>query len=323
MSRGKEKAPVTSERSLAGEIGNRGGGFLGLYERLDRYSVAHERALKMRDYIKDAHGLELEFERLSSCGEYLLFKWFYSIDSVKLAAMHSCKLHILCPLCAIRRGSKLLEAYSAKFAQLRVQYPDLIPVFFTLTVKDGADLAERDKHLVRSFKTLRERARQALNGRCTPNEFNKAAGAVWSREVKLGANSGLWHPHLHGVALCTEAFDNESLSRQWKEITGDSFIVESHPVYGDPIEAFLEVFKYAVKFGEMPLDENLQAYEILRKKRLVDSAGVFRGVDVPEALEDDLTNLDDLPYSEFLFRFFRGDGYKLMNNHWEKNHAAA
>lgn len=313
MPKAKEKAPVNSEASLAAEIGNRGG-IQELPERLDRYSVAHRRAVLMRDYLQDAYGLEKEYQRLSSCGEYLLFRWFYTLDSIKLAAMHSCKLHLLCPLCAIRRGAKLLEAYGAKYGQLLIQHPNLHPVFFTLTVKDGPDLKERDSHLVKSFKTIRERARYALSGRCAFNEFNKVAGAVWSREFKLGKNSGLWHPHLHGFALCTSPIEQSLLSEQWKEITGDSFIVETHVVYGDPIGAFLEVFKYAVKMGEMDLGDNLHAYEILKGKRLVDSCGIFRGVDVPESLEDDLTNLDDLPYSEMLYRFLGDSGYVLTHN---------
>lgn len=313
MPRAKEKAPVNSDTSLAAEFGNRGG-IQGLPERLDRYSVAHQRALQMRNYIEDAEGLEREFQRLSTCGEYLLFRWFYTLDTVKLAAMHSCKLHLLCPLCAIRRGAKLLEAYGTKYGQLILQYPNLVPVFFTLTVKDGPSLVERDSHLVKSWKTYRERARYALAGRCAFNQVNRIAGAVWSREFKIGKNSGQWHPHLHGFALCTEPLDSAALSREWRDITGDSYIVESHPVYGDPIDAFLEVFKYAVKMGDMDLRDNLHAYETLKGKRLVDSCGIFRGVDVPEALEDDLTNLDDLPYSEMLFRFVAAQGYVLEHN---------
>lgn len=320
MPRAKEKAPVNSDTSLAAEFGNRGG-IQGLPKRLDRYSVAHQRALLMRDYLEDAEGLEKEFQKLSSCGEYLLFRWFYTLDSVKLAAMHSCKLHLLCPLCAIRRGAKLLEAYGAKYAQLILQHQNLVPVFFTLTVKDGANLKERDSHLVKSWKTYRERGRYALAGRCAFNQTNRIAGAVWSREFKIGKNSGLWHPHLHGFALCTSDLDMARLSEEWREITGDSFIVECHPVYGDPIEAFLEVFKYAVKMGDMDLRDNLTAYEILKGKRLVDSCGIFRGVEVPEALEDDLTGLDDLPYSEMLFRFVAAQGYVLESNRHQKEAA--
>lgn len=311
--KGQRKTPETDVSSLAAEIGNRGG-IQGLPERLERYSVAHARALKMRDYIRDADGLEREYQRLSTCGEYLLFRWFYSLDAVRLAAMHSCKMHLLCPLCAIRRGSKLLSAYIAKFAQLRLDHPSLIPVFFTLTVKDGADLRERHKHLVKSWKTYRERARHSLTGRCDFNQVSRFAGAVWSYETKVGKGSGLWHPHLHGIALSSVIPDVERMREEWRDITGDSFVLDARPIYGDPVEAFLEIFKYAVKMSDLELRENLEAYETLRGKRLVDSSGIFRGVEVPEAQEDDLSDLEGLPYSEMLYRFLGASGYVLAHH---------
>lgn len=306
---GQENAPET-ESSLAAEIGNRGG-IQGLPQRLERYSVAHARSLKMRDYLQDAHGLEREYQRLSTCGEYLLFRWFYSLDAVRLAALHSCKMHLLCPLCAIRRGSKLLTSYMGKFGQLLTDYPNLTPVFFTLTIKDGPDLKERHKHLVKSWKTYRSRARDALRGKCAFNQVNKFAGAVWSIETKIGENSGVWHPHLHGIAMCTDIPVVERMREEWKDITGDSFVLHARPIYDDPVEAFLEIFKYAVKLSDLELRENLEAYETLRGKRLVDSFGVFRGVEVPEALEDDLSDLEGLPYSEMLFRYLGASGYVL------------
>ena len=46
-----------------------------------------------------------------SCGDYLLFRHFFTVDKVKLHAAQFCKAHLLCPLCAIRRGAKALAAY--------------------------------------------------------------------------------------------------------------------------------------------------------------------------------------------------------------------
>ena len=41
------------------------------------------------------------------------------------------------------------------------------------------------------------------------------------------------------------------LSREWHEITGDSFIVDVRPIsQDDPVSGFIEVFKYAVKFSD-------------------------------------------------------------------------
>jgi plasmid rolling circle replication initiator protein Rep len=70
-------------------------------------------------------------------------------------------------------------------------------------------------------------------------------GAVWSYEVKRGQNSGEWHPHLHMIALAEQQPSQERLSREWHQITGDSFVVDVRPIVGDPAEGFLEVFKYA------------------------------------------------------------------------------
>lgn len=49
-----------------------------------------------------------------------------------------------------------------------------------------------------------------------------------------------------------------------------------------PVNSFLEVFKYALKFTDLPLDDNWQGFKTLSHKRLIFSFGLFRGVDVPE-----------------------------------------
>ena len=72
----------------------------------------------------------------------------------------------------------------------------------------------------------------------------------------------------------------------------------------------MEVFKYAVKFSDLPLDDNWQGYQTLAGKRLIASFGVFRGVDVPEELTDE--GLDDLPYVELMYRFVYGVGYSFV-----------
>jgi hypothetical protein len=43
---------------------------------------------------------------------------------------------------------------------------------------------------------------------------------------------------------------------------------------------------------------------VLKGKRLLGSAGCFRGVEVPDELNDEL--LDDLPYVDLFYRFLRG-----------------
>jgi Replication protein len=285
--------------------------------RLDRYSKAHHRALAMSDYamkMADASTSPTSGAtyskmalKLRNCGNYLLFRDYYTVGKVRLHAASFCKKHLLCPFCAIRRGAKMVKAYMQKLAVIKAENPDLKAYLVTLTVKDGPDLSERFNHLYRSIQKLhkaRGRERQY-------NESCKAAGAVWSYEFKRGKNSGDWHPHVHAVWLCNEAPDAVQLSAEWKRITGDSFIVDVTPFHDqdDVINGFLEVFKYAVKFSDLPLADNWHGFEKLAGKRLIASFGVFRGVDIPDDLTDE--PLDDLPYVDMLYKFIFGAGYSL------------
>ena len=98
-------------------------------------------------------------------------------------------------------------------------------------------------------------------------------------------------------------------SREWEALTGDSFIVDVRPMYGE-IDGFLETFKYALKFSDLELSDNLHAYKTLKGKRLINSFGALRGVEVPEELTDDDLD-DDLPYMLMLYTYRKGSGYNF------------
>ena len=284
----------------------------GLPARLTRYSKAHHRALDMSHYARWLGDVKIA-NKLTRCGEYLVFRDYYTVGKVRLHAADFCKKHLLCPLCAIRRGAKMVQAYLAKLAIIKAENPALRAYLVTLTVKDGDDLAERFQHLQNGVKRLHKMRHRGLFGGDL-GEASKAAGAVWSYEFKRGQNSGKWHPHVHAVWLCEEAPDAFLLSSQWKNITGDSHIVDVTPFHNqdDVINGFLEVFKYAVKFSDLPLADNWHGFEVLGGRRLIGSFGVFYGVEIPEDLTD--VPLDDLPYFEQFYRFYTGSGYSFVGS---------
>jgi hypothetical protein len=283
---------------------------LALPQRLERYSIAHHRALHMADYARMKKKGKLA-DKLQSCGHWLLFRDYYTIGKVKLHQAMFCDKHLLCPLCAIRRGARYLRAYLDRLKVVQAQQPTLKAFLVTVTVKDGEQLKERFYHLRHAMQRMTQARRDYLKA---PNsrrhvEFAKAVGGVHSIEAKRGKNSGLWHPHAHMVWLCHEKPDQAKLSQEWHEWTGDSFIVDVTEFHdqADIVSGFLEVFKYALKFSELPLEDNWQAFEDLSTKRLVDSFGCLRGVEVPETLDE---VHDDLPYIEMLYEYSRS-GYQL------------
>jgi hypothetical protein len=277
-------------------------GIEALPGRLNRYGKAKTGALDVADYMAGVPGHQATAKRVKTCGDYLVFRHYYTVDQVRLHGAMLCCKHLLCPLCAIRRGSKALKSYLDRWEVIRAEKTALRPFLVTLTVKDGPDLAERFKHL---FKSQHELWKRKHRGR--GSSLDGVTGAVWSYEVKRGNGSGVWHPHLHMIALAEHQPDQEALSREWHNITGDSFIVDVRPIsQDDPVSGFMEVFKYAVKFSDQPPEDTVHAWATLRGKRLLGSSGDFRGVVVPDDLLDDPEGLDDLPFAVLFYRFLQG-----------------
>ncbi len=282
-------------------------GIGALPKRVDRYGKAKQGALDVVDYMETMPEHQTTARRVKTCGDYLVFRHYFTIDRVRLHGASLCGKHLLCCLCAIRRGAKYLKAYLVRFQVLQERNPNLKAYLVTLTVKDGPDLAERFNHLVKGQRELWKR-KQRGRGSC----LDGVAGAVWSYEVKRGQGSGVWHPHLHMIALAECQPDQAQLATEWLNITGDSFVVDVRPIdQEDPATGFVEVFKYAVKFSEQEPADTVHAWATLASKRLIGSAGLFRGVEVPESLLDDLEGLEDLPYVTLFYRYLRGAGYSL------------
>lgn len=282
-------------------------------ERVARLGDAKKRSRQMGMHIlRASEGVSpFEGEILTSlgsevlgCANYLVFHNYFTVDQVRLAKITTCKKHLVCPVCARIRAAKQVQRYVERLEIIQEAKPGLRLGLLTLTVKNGDDLQERFQHLVDSWKIYQRKRRQYFIKDRGFNELCKVSGAVFSYEVTNKGNG--WHPHLHAVVCLDEWIDQEQLSEEWKRITGDSFVVDIRSIKGDPVEGFLEVFKYALKFSELSLENNLEAYKVLRGRRLQGSFGDFHGVQVPEQMTDDL--LEDLPYLELLYRFAPGRG---------------
>ncbi|HFC8521157.1 protein rep [Neisseria lactamica] len=313
---GQEKSPVSE--FLAGH--ETGLGFESLQSRLQRYGAGKTRALDMAKYITEFYGIKQKSvgrpsenqklaAKLSNCADFLIFKRYLTVDEVRLHAANFCKKHLLCPFCAMRRGTKYLQAYKQRLDVVLHENPKLRAFMVTLTVKDGESLSERFAHLRAALKKYTQQRRDALKGQRAV-EYAKAFGGVHSIEIKRGKNSGLWHPHVHMIWLCEEVPNASQLSKEWLALTGDSYIVDVREFYGESVvDGFLEVFKYALKFSDMRLADNWEAYQLLKEKRLVDSFGLLRGVKVPKELTDE--DIDE-EFVYLLYYFARSSGYNFV-----------
>ena len=314
----RKAKPLTPD-SLAAEGEGASGSSSGIAERLRRYGTAKARNHEMAGHLVKAHRRDLA-DRLYSCGSYLRFRHYLTHQQTRLVESRSCDVSLLCPLCAIRRGSRLLKRYLERCAYLAPAHDFYL---VTLTVKNGPDLAERYAHLLHSWKRLNQRAKKGYGA------FADASGAFGSIEFTKSQEG--WHPHMHMLWAMPKGTPplrwgkDSQLGMDWAAATGDSFIVHAELVQADAaarrarsaertpadplVSALCEVLKYALKFSSLSLDDNLDAYATLRGKRLTRAYGCFWGLEVPgEALDD--AELEG-PYLEWLFRYAGSRGYLL------------
>lgn len=309
-----------------------------LPDRISRYGKAKSRAMEncnwLAEYSKSLEGVcsvkdsdEIKLmdsaERsqvdklrmtIESCSNWMVFHHYYTVDKIRLARGSFCKKHLVCPLCAIRRGAKSLKAYLDRYELILAENANLRPYFLTLTIANGDDLKERIDHLNKSFRKYMKRKRTAESLGRGYTELNKIHGGVFTYEFTYSDKNG-WHPHIHMVALCDPSDlpdfpigsksgkkkQESRLSKEWLSVSGDSFIVDFRPIENDPVEGFIEVFKYALKFSDLTPAKNYEAFKLLKGKRLQGSFGLFWGVKVPENMTEEL--LDELPYIELLYRY--------------------
>lgn len=285
-------------------------------QRLERYANGKARTLDMANYIINTQP-QNNFNRkltgkLKGCANYLIFKHYYTVNECVLHGVKTCQQTLLCPFCAMRRASKYVRAYVEKVQFLLSQNPKLKAYFVTLTVKDGADLLERFNHLRNALKRYQQQRKDANRDGRKYVEYANAQAGVFSTEFKRGKGSGLWHPHVHMIWLCETAPDQQKLSQEWYSLTGDSYIVDVRAMYGtSSIDGFLETFKYSLKFTSMELSDNWIAYQTLKSKRLINSFGDLRGIQIPETLTDDDLE-QDLPYMLLYFKYIRNSGYNFI-----------
>lgn len=256
------------------------------YKRLGRYAESKKRTRALAKFIFQEHqDLKKVAESLNDCGNFLTYRHYYESDEFRLIRGNSCDKHLLCGICAARRGARQFYHYREAYLKIIAKDPDKRIVFFTMTVKNGPILSERYQHLYASMATLLHKRRNAKAGK-TKTVMAEMSGAVWSYEV---TNRGKgWHPHIHGIGLVSSGADPRRIERQlkkeWEEITGDSHQVkvEFPRTKDNELKAFFEVFKYSLKFGELSFKNQVEVYKTLAGRRLMASNGDFFGVKIDE-----------------------------------------
>lgn len=201
-------------------------------------------------------------DAFSNCGAGCFVQVNADKTDVRVTA-HHCHDRFCVP-CQTARGAKISAALADHLA-------DRTTRFLTLTQRTcDAPLADQLDKLYRDFRCLRNRAWWKAHVR----------GGAAFLEVKLGANSGAWHAHLH-VLVEGSFLAQAELSAEWLAVTGASYIVDVRAVPNAESRA-----RYVTKYVTKPADSSVfedpaklaTLVAALKGRRLCSTFGSWRGL---------------------------------------------
>jgi len=305
-------------------------------KKLSRYAKAKAHQESVSTFILQ-HNPELhkELADLQGCSNTLIFRHWYTVNTYRLIGGCTCKKHLLCAMCALRRSAKTVMEVEKKIHAVLAENPHLVPVLITTTVKNGDDLGERYEHITQSKKKLLHSRRNAIHRTSLKNKSvtRFIHGSFGSYEFKKGSGGHGWHPHSHEIALVDPAqFSFTQVQRkrkmvmvpleferllqeEWHKITSDSFMVDVRRVThtkdkeddNSLLKAICEASKYALKLNDIEHEDQVHAYKVLRGRRLTFTYGSLWGIKIPDDLHDTIEDeLQLLPYVDLLYSFYSG-----------------
>ena len=334
---GKKNAPDLSDEVVATGSDTE----QGHKEKLTRYAKAKRHQELVSTFILQHEPLlNKELEALQGCSNTLVFRHWYTVGQYRLIGGCTCKKHLLCAMCALRRSAKTVKEVEKKIQSVLAENPSHIPVLITTTVKNSDSLEERYTHITSSKKKLLHARRNGIHRTSLKNRSvtRFIHGSFGSYEFKKGSGGHGWHPHSHEIALldpsvqfqkvirkgkevdCPVEFE-KALSEEWHKITGDSYIVDVRKVSNTKtpenenglLKAICEASKYALKLNDIELEDQIHAYKVLRGRRLTFTYGSLWGIKIPDDLNDTVEDeLKLLPYVDLMYSFYSGN-YNLSD----------
>ncbi len=243
-------------------------------------------------------------EKMKHCGGWLMFREYIETGKVRLLRANFCKKRNLCTMCDAANARRVYADLVPKVLSLKAEHMN--SYMLTLTVKNGSDLLGLIDQLFKNFRKLWARKKVHGNG-----PFRHVYGIVVFLEITRNKTTGDWHPHVHCLVTCLPGrwVDAVEMRQEWFALTGADQI--DLKAMKNVEKGMLEIIKYMLKPGDLYPDgsknagnslskaDRVEAWHLLRKKRLRLSFGAYQGF-----LSDSLTESElDGDYLDWIARW--------------------
>ncbi len=193
---------------------------------------------------------------------------------------------LICPDCAADRAARLSRQTELKIAEAMQTNSGKL-CLLTLTIKNTQTYEGGLVKLKKSFANFKRKK-------------------VWKAHIKgyfgafehtYNSKTNDFHIHLHLIVLRGKFWSQSDISDAWREVTGDSFIVDIRQIK-DIHKGVKEVCKYIVKSTDlmkMPDEKFKEVVEMKKGTRMFISGGCFYNV----KLDDDADEADEGIFRQF------------------------
>ncbi len=188
-----------------------------------------------------------------------------------------------CAICAKLRAL----AWLCKLVPLLEEYTkDGYKIFMlNLTIKDNANLDYILNKLMKAWRIMTHDDK-----RCKKEFRNLNDGGIKSIEIKIGENSGIWHPHIHSIVLLKtkdKVYQYHDYRKLWEYCTalaigttdkvGSVDIRGLKDYNGEIVSAVVETFKYMTKLDwyTIPNQQLQEMFKVTSNRRFISSWGVL------------------------------------------------
>lgn len=242
-------------------------------------------------------GIESEVKRLKECGWSVNVISCQSCNTKHFAGFWRCKSR-WCVCCGhikilawVARLVPILEDWLKRGNQITM---------VNFTIRDTEKLEDGILTLEKGWRRLTNYDRKHRE-----RWKMRFPGGVRSLEVKVGRNSGKWHPHFHMLCL-QESFkkDFEWLRDEWAWALGNEQEKEGSVwlkgIKANLLQSVVETLKYIIKPGDGLYKKNRleEAYYQLKGKRQINTWGLLRGIS--KQVEEDVESAEQKKLTEFI-----------------------
>lgn len=205
--------------------------------------------------------------KIRTCGQH----------TIKYYPTFRCKKNY-CPDCAAERAARIARQTEARIVEAMKLVQGRL-CLMTLTMKNAPTLDGGLARLKKAFTNFKRK--QAFK--------QHIKGYFGGFEFTYNPKTNDFHVHLHLIVLRGAFWNQSDISDAWREVTGDSFIVDIRQVR-DLHKGVKELCKYIVKpldLRTMPDERFREVVGMKKGTRMFISGGCFYNVKLDEADDDE------------------------------------